>query len=99
MWSIIFNELRSAVLDKTCAKQSAQLVCCSKSHEANHTAQLSFCLKFANIVKKLNLVQNKVRNYPVAGNWRQNTLAQLSFGLKFTPCVKQLRIVKKSAKL
>ena len=52
-------------LDKRSAKQSAQLVCCSKSHKANHTAQLSFCLKFAPKVKKLNLVQKTVRNYPV----------------------------------
>ena len=91
VWSIISNKLRFAVLDKTCAKQSAQLVCCSKSNKANHTAQLSFCLKFAPIVEKQNLVQNTVRNYRVARNWCQNTLAKLSFGLKFTPCVKKAK--------
>ena len=37
----------------------------TKSHKANHTGQLSFCRKFAPKVKKLNLVQKTVRNYPV----------------------------------
>ena len=71
MWTIISNEVRLAVCDKTCAKQSGKLVGCSKSHQANHTAQLSFCLKFAPIVEKQNFVQNTVRHYPDAGDWRK----------------------------
>ena len=59
---------------------------------------LRHMLKFAPIIKKLNLAQKTVCNYPVARNWRQNTLAQLSFGLKFTPCVKKLKIVQKEAR-
>ena len=65
VWSIISNNLWSAFLDKTCAKQSAQLVCCSKLHKANQTAQLFLFLKFAPKVKKLNLVQKTVHNYSV----------------------------------
>ena len=38
------------------------------------SAQLSFCLKLVTLVKKLNLVQNNLRNCPVAENLRQNTL-------------------------
>ena len=48
---------------------------------------------------RLYLVQNTVRNYPVARNWCQNTLAKLSFGLKFTPYVKKLKIVQTRALL
>ena len=64
LWSIISNKLRYAFSDKTSAKQSAQLVCCSKSHNSNHTAQLSFCLKFAPKGNKLNLVQKTGTTIP-----------------------------------
>ena len=67
MWSIIFKELRFAVLDKTCAKQRPQLCCCLKL-APNHTAQLLFCFKLNGIVEKLRLVQKTVHNCPVAQN-------------------------------
>ena len=67
------QEIRFPVLDKTCKMQRAQPCCCSKL-ASNHSAQLSFCLKLVTFVKKLNLVQNTMRNCPVAENWRQNTL-------------------------
>ena len=75
-------KLCKAVLDKTCRKQRAQPCCCSKL-APNHTAQLSFCLKWATFVKKLKLVQNTVRNCPVARNWRQNTLRNRRFALNW----------------
>ena len=94
MWSIISKDFRFVVLDTTSAKQRAQL-CCFLKFVPNHTAQLSFCFKLSRIVKKLNIGQKTVRNYPVARNWRQT--AQLSFGLKFPPSVKQLKIVQNKA--
>ena len=54
---------------KMCAKQLAQLCCCSKSHCKHHTAQLSICLKFAPVLKKLKRGRN----------WRQNTLRNCGF--------------------
>ena len=67
------QEIRFAVLDKSCKMQRAQPCCCSKL-ASNHSAQLSFCLKLVTFGKKLNHVQNTLRNCPVAENWRQNTL-------------------------
>ena len=61
MWSLISKELRFAVLDKTCAKQRAQLWCYLKL-APNHIVQLSFCLKWATIVKKQEIDQNRARN-------------------------------------
>ena len=49
------QEIRFAVLDKTCKKQRAQPCCCSKL-ASNHSAQLSFCFKLARIVWKVKLV-------------------------------------------
>ena len=77
MCSIISKELRFAVLDKTCAKQSAQLCCCivkklkpaplscwsklEKSEKRADNFEMSFSIK---------LVQNSVRKCAVARNWR-----------------------------
>ena len=49
-------------------KRRAQLSCCSKL-APNHTAQLSFCLKWPIFLKKLKLVQDTVRNRAVTRNW------------------------------
>ena len=49
------QEIRFAVLDKTCKKQRAQPYSCSKL-ASNHSAQLSFCFKLARIVWKVKLV-------------------------------------------
>ena len=78
VWSIKSKELRFAVLDKTCAKELAQLCCCLKL-SPSHTVQLSFCFQFACIVKKIKLVQDTVRNWPVAWNWPQNALRKRCF--------------------
>ena len=43
------------------ARCVAQLFCCLKL-EPNHTAQLSFCLKWVTFVKKQEIVQNRARN-------------------------------------
>ena len=59
------NELRFAVLGKTSAKERAELCCCLKL-ATNDTLQLSFCFKLARIVRKPKLVQQTVRNCPVA---------------------------------
>ena len=72
------QEIRFAVLDKSCKMQRAQPCCCSKlasKHPAElsccsklaskHSAQLTFCLKLATLLKKLKLVQNIVCNCPV----------------------------------
>ena len=67
------QEIQFAVLDKSCKMQRAQPCCLSKL-ASNHSAQLSFSLKLMTFVKKLNHVQNTLRNCPVAQNWRQNTL-------------------------
>ena len=45
----------------------------------NHTAQLSFCLKWATFLEKLKLVQNTVRNRAVARNWPQIRLRKCRF--------------------
>ena len=50
-----------------------QLSCCWKLASKN-SAQLTFCLKLATLVKKLKRVQNIVCNCPVDWNWRENTL-------------------------
>ena len=50
---------------KACEKRRAQLSCCLKL-APNHTAQLSFCLKWATFLKKLKLVQNTVRSRAIA---------------------------------
>ena len=44
------------------------LSCCLK-FASKHSAQLSFCLKWATFYIKLKLVQNTVRNPAVAKNW------------------------------
>ena len=67
------EEIRFAILDKTCKMQRTQPRCCSKL-ASNHSAQVSFCLKLVTFVKKLNLVQNTMRNCPLAQNWGQNNL-------------------------
>ena len=67
------QEIRYALLDKSCKMQRGQPCCLSKL-ASNHSAQLSFCLKLMTFGKKLNHVQNTLRNCPVAENWRQNTL-------------------------
>ena len=80
---------------KNCPKQRTQPSCCSKL-ASKHSAQMSFCLKLATFFKKVKLVQNTVRNCPVARNWRQNTLRNCRFwhwrllltseNLSKTPC-------------
>ena len=72
------KELWFAVLDKTCAKQRAQLCWCLKL-APSHTEQLWFCFKLARIVKDLKLAQKTVRNCPVAWNWLQNILRNCCF--------------------
>ena len=72
------QEIRFAVLDKTCKKQRSQPYCCSKL-ASNHSGQLLFCFKLARIVRNVKLVWNTVRNCPVARNWRQNTLRNCLF--------------------
>ena len=67
------QEIRYALLDNSCKMQRARPCCLSKL-ASNHSAQLSFCLKLMTFGKKLNHVQNTLRNCPVAENWRQNTL-------------------------
>ena len=62
-WSL--KKVRFAVLGESSAKERAQLYCCLKL-APNHTWQLSFCFKLARIVKKVKLVQETVRNDPVA---------------------------------
>ena len=62
-WSL--KKLRFAVLGETSAKERAQLYCCLKL-ASNHTLQLWFCFKLARNVKKVKLVQENVRNGPVA---------------------------------
>ena len=62
-WSL--KKVRFAVLGESSAKERAQLYCCLKL-APNHTWQLSFCFKLARIVKKVKLVQETVRNGPVA---------------------------------
>ena len=62
-WSL--KKLRFPVLGETSAKERAQLHCCLKL-ASNHTLQLWFCFKLARIVKKVKLVQETVRNGPVA---------------------------------
>ena len=93
MWSIIFKELRFAVLDKTCAKHRPQLCCCLKL-APNHTAQLLFCFKLNGIVEKLRLVQKTVHNCPVAQNWRQNTVRNCCFGWNWRLASKSLKLCK-----
>ena len=53
------------VLGESSAKERAQLYCCLKL-ALNHTWQLSFCFRLARIVKNVKLVQETVRNGPVA---------------------------------
>ena len=72
------QEIRFAVLDKSCKMQREQLWCCSKL-ASNHSVQLSFCLKLVIFSKKLNHVQNTLRNCPVDSNWRPNTLRNCRF--------------------
>ena len=61
------QEIRFAVLDKSCKMQRAQPCCCSKL-ASNHSAQLSFCLKLVTFSKRQNHVQNTLRNCSVAEN-------------------------------
>ena len=72
------QEIRFAVLDKSCKMQRAQPCCCSKL-ALNHSVQLSFCLKLVTFGKNLNHVQNTLCNCPVAENCRQNTLRNERF--------------------
>ena len=53
---------------KTCPKHRPQPCCCSKLFPSQ-TAQLSFSLKLARIVRKLKPVRNCMRNCPVNQNW------------------------------
>ena len=99
LWSIISKELRLAVFEKSCGKNSvqlwfsAQLSCCSKL-ASKHSAQLSCCLKVVTFVKKLKLVQNTVHNCPVARNWRQNTLRKCRFAWNWRLLLKSLKLLK-----
>ena len=55
-----------------------QLSCCSK-FASKHSAQLSFCLKWATFYIKLKLVQNTVRNPAFEQNWRDVGLRNCRF--------------------
>ena len=46
---------------------------------SKHSAQQSFCFKWATFLKKLKLVQNTVRNSAVARNWPQVRLRNCRF--------------------
>ena len=63
---------------KICPRHRAQHSCCSKL-ASKLSAKLSLCLKLVSFVKRLKLVQNPFRNFPVAANWRQNALHNSGF--------------------
>ena len=81
---------------KTCPKHRAQQSCCWKL-ASKHSPQLLFCLKLVTFLKKLTLVQNLLRNCPVARNWRQNT-AQLSFCYRLATFVNNLKLVQNTVR-
>ena len=56
----------------------SQRFCCLKL-APNHTTPLSFCFKLAHIVTKVKVEEETVRMFPVARNWRHNSLRSCRF--------------------
>ena len=80
--TVVLLEMGNISLNgKTCPKHRAQPCCCSKLARCG-TAQLSFCLKLARIVRKPKPVKNAVHNFPVAWNWPHITLRNCRFSCK-----------------
>ena len=72
----------------TCLKPLAQLSCCLK-FGCKHSAQLTLYLNLASFVTNLKLIQNTVRNCPIARNWHQKSLRNCRFCSKLAFFVKK----------
>ena len=79
---------------KNWPKHRAQLSSCLKL-ASKHSEKLSLFLKLATLLKKLNLVQNTVRNCPVSWNGRQKTLRNSRFAWIWRLLLKSLNLPKR----